>query len=129
MRPDSMDAVFAALASPARRAILDVVRAAPGCNVNAVCAGFKTSRIAVMKHLRVLEGALLLHSKKEGRERRLYFNAVPIQLIYDRWTDEYSAYWSGLLANVKYAVEMAGKESDAKGRVRKPGRGSGKRKG
>lgn len=128
MQPDSMDAVFAALASATRRAILDVVRATPGCNVNAVCAGFATSRIAVMKHLRVLEDALLLHSKKEGRERRLYFNAVPIQLIYDRWTNEYSGYWSGLMADVKYKVEMAGRKGAAKGRVRKPGRASGKRK-
>lgn len=122
MQPDSMDAVFQALGNATRRSILDLVRAAPGCNVNTVCANFKTSRIAVMKHLRVLEAALLLHSSKHGRERQWFFNPVPIQLIYDRWTSEYSAYWSGLLADVKYNVELAG-------RARKPGRNSHKRKG
>ena len=101
-----MDAVFQALGNATRRSILDLVRATPGCNVNSICAHFKTSRIAVMKHLRVLEEALLLHSEKRGRDRRWYFNPVPIQLIYDRWTSEYSAYWASILADVKYNVEL-----------------------
>ena len=105
MIPESMDAVFAALAHPSRRKILDVLKEQPGCSVNAVAEHFDTSRIAVMKHLRVLEEAKLVISEKEGRVRRLYFNAAPIQLIYDRWTSEYSALWASEMTRIKYAVE------------------------
>jgi DNA-binding transcriptional ArsR family regulator len=100
------DDVFHALANAARRRILDILREHPGANVNDVCAFFDTSRIAVMKHLRVLEDAGLVISKREGRSRRLYFNAVPIQMIYDRWTTEYSALWARRLTDLKYRVEM-----------------------
>lgn len=103
--PDSLDAVFQALAHAGRRQILDIVKQTPGCSVNDVCAHFDISRIGVMKHLRVLEDADLLHSEKVGRTRRLYVNTVPIQMIYDRWTTEYSALWAGRLTRVKYRVE------------------------
>lgn len=108
MNPESMDSVFAALAHPSRRQILDIVRENGGCTVKDVAAHFVVSRIAVMKHLRVLEEAGLLISEKEGRTRRLYFNAIPIQMIYDRWTSEYSAYWASKLTGLKYSIEGAG---------------------
>jgi predicted transcriptional regulator len=104
------DAVFRALANATRRRILDLLRQHPGANVNEVCAFFATSRIAVMKHLRALEDAALVVSRREGRARRLYFNAVPIQMIYDRWTSEYSSLWARRLADLKYRVEV-GEES------------------
>ena len=47
----------------------------------------------------------LIISEKEGRSRRLYFNCVPIQMIYDRWTTEYSGLWASGLTKVKYRVE------------------------
>ena len=100
-----MDLVFSALAHPTRRRILDIVRENSGCSVNDVASHFEISRIGVMKHLWVLEDAGLLLSEKEGRTRRLYFNAVPIQMIYDRWTSEYSALWAGGLTRFKYAIE------------------------
>ncbi len=100
-----MDAVFAALCHADRRRILDVLRSRPGSSVNDVCSYFGTSRIAVMKHLRVLEAAHLVHSQKSGRVRRLYFNLVPIQMIHDRWTTQYSALWARRLLDVKYKVE------------------------
>ncbi len=100
-----MDAVFRALASGSRRRILDIVKNRPGCSVNEVCGFFEISRIAVMKHLGILESADLLVSQKEGRVRRLYHNAVPIQLVYDRWTTEYSALWASGMTAVKYRVE------------------------
>ena len=102
---DAMDSLFQALAHPVRRRILDVVKAEPGSNVGDVCAHFELSRIAVMKHINTLEEADLLVSEREGRERRLYFNVVPIQMLYDRWTSEYSSLWAGGLARVKYHVE------------------------
>ena len=100
-----MDAVFQALASESRRRMLDKVQACPGIAVGALASEFDVSRIAVMKHLRVLEQAGLLISEKDGRTRRLYFNAVPIQMIYERWTTEYSAYWSGSVTRLKYGAE------------------------
>lgn len=100
-----MDAVFQALAHEARRRMLDIVKERPGIGVGVLAGEFDVSRIAVMKHLNVLENAGLLHSEKDGRMRRLYFNAVPIQMIHERWTTEYSAYWSGKLTQIKYLAE------------------------
>ena len=108
MKPDEMDAVFAALGSEPRRRILDVLKKEPGANVNRVCDFFDDmGRVAVMKHLDVLEDANLVVSEKVGRERLLYFNPVPIHMIYDRWTTEFSAYWAGRLARMKYRLENA----------------------
>ena len=106
----AMDGLFHALANRARRKILDVVRDQPGCSVGEVCTHFDTSRIAVMKHLRVLEAAGLLLSEKQGRVRQLHFNVVPIQMIYDRWTSEYSALWASRLTDLKYRVEARKEE-------------------
>lgn len=107
MNPESMDIVFHALASATRRKILDIVRNNPGCSVVDVCRHFDVSRIAVMKHLTALERANLLLSEKSGRTRSLYFNAVPIQLIYERWSSEYSALWAGKMTALKYKLEKA----------------------
>ncbi len=101
-----MNAVFQALAHESRRRMLDMVKECPGIGVGALASYFDVSRIAVMKHLGILERAGLLVSEKDGRTRRLYFNAVPIQMIYDRWTTEYSAYWSGNLTRLKYLAEI-----------------------
>lgn len=108
MLADKMDAVFQALAHQARRRMLDIVKAQPGCRVGDVAERFEMSRIGVMKHLAVLEEAGLITSRKEGRQRRLYLNAAPIQLIYDRWTTEYSAFWAGRVADIKYRAEGRG---------------------
>ena len=107
LKNDEMDAVFAALASEPRRRILDVHKKEPGANVARVCEFFAIGRIAVMKHLAALEHANLVISEKAGRERRLWFNPVPIHLIYDRWTTEFSDYWAGRLARMKVTLENA----------------------
>ena len=107
MKNDEMDKVFHALASPVRRRIIDSVVAAPGCNVKDVSRPFDVSRIAIMKHLAVLEDAGLIISEKKGRSRTLYFNAVPIQMIYERWTDQFSAMWAGKLTAFKAQMEQA----------------------
>ena len=100
-----MEAVFDALGNATRRRILDLVKAEPGCTVGEVAARFDVTRIAVMHQIRILEGVELLISEKEGRKRRLYFNAVPIQMIYDRWTTDLSGFWASQMADVKYRVE------------------------
>ena len=112
-----MDAVFQALASDSRRRMLDRVKESPGMIVGALASEFDVSRIAVMKHLRVLEEAGLIVSEKDGRTRRLYFNAVPIQMIHERWMTDYSAYWSGNLTRLKYAAELRDR-SDKKNKSR-----------
>ena len=100
-----MDRAFKALASSVRRRMLDLVKKKPGCKVGDVCERFPMSRIAVMKHLAVLEGADLIVSEKCGRVRRLYLNAVPIRAIYERWTTEYSGLWAEPLTRLKSRVE------------------------
>jgi DNA-binding transcriptional ArsR family regulator len=122
MVPDrDMDAVFAALAHETRRRILDVLKERPGSGVGEIATEFDVSRIAVMKHLAVLEEANLIVSRKDGRTRRLWFNAAPIQMIYDRWTSDYSAYWAGELTRLKYIAEARAQGAD--GTKTKKGRG------
>ena len=113
-----MNAVFQALAHESRRRMLDIVKERPGIGVGALASEFDVSRIAVMKHLAVLEQAGLVVSEKDGRTRRLYFNAVPIQMIYDRWTTEYSAYWSGNVTRLKYLAEIRAR-NEAKSRKKR----------
>lgn len=100
-----MDLLFHALANQQRRKILDLVKTMPGCSLNDLCKYFEVSRIAVMKHLDVLVEAQLVLSKKEGRTRKLFFNAAPIQMIYDRWTTEYSRFWATQAVDLKYQIE------------------------
>ena len=118
MKPESMDNVFHALASGSRRRMLDIVRHQPGCRVVDLSGHFDVSRIAVMKHLKVLEEAQLIVSRKQGRRRELFFNAVPIQLIYDRWTTEYSQLWAQRATDIKFRAE-------AKARKREQGESDG----
>ncbi len=105
MNDRNMDAIFQALAHESRRRMLDIVKEEPGIGVGALASDFDVSRIAVMKHIAVLEEAGLIVSEKDGRTRRLYFNAAPIQMIHDRWTTQYSAYWAGQLTRIKYLAE------------------------
>lgn len=107
--PADTDAVFRALADPSRRKILDLLKAEPGQSVGQLAEAFSFSRFAVMKHLRVLEQAQLIVSRKDGKSRRLFLNAIPIQTIYDRWISQYSAQWASRLTSIKYELE---KEED-----------------
>ena len=106
---DALDAVFFALASEPRRRILDVLKREGGCNVNRVAEHFdgELTRFAVMKHLATLEQAGLVIAEREGRDKRLWLNAAPIQWIHERWTSEYSAYWAARLTRLKFAAEGA----------------------
>lgn len=109
MKSDALDATFFALSSDLRRRMLDLLKREPGCNVNRVAEFFdaEVGRFAVMKHLSVLERGGLLVSQREGRERRLWFDATPIQLIHERWTTEFSAFWAARLTRLKYDAEGA----------------------
>ncbi len=104
---DDMSAVFHALAHETRRKIMDVLKGRPGIGVGELAHEFDVTRIAVMNHLAVLEDAGLVVSEKDGRTRRLYLNAAPIQMINDRWLDDYSGHWARKLTGIKYAAEAA----------------------
>ena len=110
MTPEQVDATFAALARPVRRRVLDLLSGRPGMIVGAVASHFDISRIAVMKHLATLEDAELVLSEKVGRERRLYMNPMPIQQIYDRWTNQLSGFWASRMADIKESVERRSEE-------------------
>ena len=111
MNEDELDLLFHAMASQPRRAILEVIRANPGCNVNFVTEHFSFSRIGVMKHLAVLESANLLISQKNGRDREMFFNAVPLQQVHEHWTDQYSAHFAHRLTTLKRSIEKGWKSS------------------
>ena len=102
---DHLDRVFNALGNRTRRQILDIVASHPGAAVGEVAEHFEMSRIAVQKHLATLEDAQLLLSRRDGRERHLWFNAVPLQLIHERWGERYRDFWSSRLTRLKYDVE------------------------
>lgn len=106
---DALDAVFFALAAEPRRRILDLLQRDGGCNVNHVAEHFEgeLTRFAVMKHLNTLEAAGLVTAERDGREKRLWLDATPIQWIHERWTSEYSAYWAARLTRLKYDSEGA----------------------
>lgn len=114
-----MDLIFHALANQQRRKIMDLVTKMPGCSVNDLLKYFEVSRIAVMKHLDVLVEAQLIISKKEGRTRQLFFNAAPIQMIYDRWTTEFSRFWASQAVDLKYKIESQLAEQPQKSKKRK----------
>ncbi|MCC2617828.1 metalloregulator ArsR/SmtB family transcription factor [Aestuariibacter halophilus] len=105
-----MDQTFTALANAHRRTMLDILKAKPGLCVNDIAAHFDMSRVAVMKHLAVLEAAQLVVTERVGKEKHHYFNVIPIQQIYDRWTDQYSRFMASRLTAFKDQVEQ--QESD-----------------
>ncbi len=98
--------VFRALADPTRRAILDALFAADGQSVGALCALFpEMTRFGVMKHLRVLEDAGLVVTRRDGRKKHHFLNPVPIRLIHDRWIDKYTEPRVSALAELKTTLE------------------------
>ncbi|NNF04714.1 MAG: helix-turn-helix domain-containing protein [Rhodothermales bacterium] len=99
------DLVFSALGSGVRRRILDLVRRSPGLTVLEIADGFEMSRFGVRKHLDTLVQAGLLTVERDGRAKRHYLNAVPIQTIYDRWLTKYSRRWAPVLTGLKYRLE------------------------
>ena len=110
MTEKEADKLFHALAHEIRRTILDLVRDKPGQGVGELALAFDVSRIAVMNHLTVLEQAGLIISEKDGRTRRLYLNAAPIQMIHDRWLNDFSGHWASKLTGIKYVAEAAAKK-------------------
>jgi uncharacterized protein YndB with AHSA1/START domain len=100
-----MDDVFRALADPTRRSLLDELFKEDGQSLSALEGRLPMTRFGVMKHLRVLEEAGLVVTRRRGREKLHFLNAVPIQLIHDRWVDKYTAPWAATLSELKHKLE------------------------
>jgi uncharacterized protein YndB with AHSA1/START domain len=100
-----MDEVFKALADPTRRSLLDELFREDGQTLGALEQRLPMTRFGVMKHLRVLEEAGLVVSKRRGREKLHFLNAVPIRLVHDRWVSKYAEPWATGLSELKTRLE------------------------
>src|SRR6185312_14869772 len=100
-----MDEVFRALADPTRRGLLDELFRADGQTLSALEQRLPMTRFGVMKHLRVLEEAGLVVTKRRGREKLHFLNAAPIRLVHDRWVSKYAEPWAAGLTDIKRQLE------------------------
>jgi DNA-binding transcriptional ArsR family regulator len=100
-----MDRVFKALASPARRRLLDALRSRNGQTLQDLCAHLKMTRQAVTQHLGRLERANLVATVRRGREKLHYLNPVPIHEIHDRWIAKYERHTLDALRRLKKKAE------------------------
>src|SRR6202165_722763 len=100
-----MDEVFRALADPTRRSLLDELFKQDGQTLSALEQRLPMTRFGVMKHLRVLEEAGLVITRKRGREKLHFLNPVPIRLVHDRWVSKYAEPWAATLSGLKHLLE------------------------
>ena len=100
-----MDAIFKALADPTRRSLLDALFQEDGQTLTALEARFEMTRFAVMKHLKLLEEAGLVVTRRQGREKLHFLNPVPIRLVHDRWVSKYALPVVAALSDLKSRLE------------------------
>src|SRR6202453_2822040 len=100
-----MDDVFKALADPTRRSLLDELFKQDGQTLSALEQRLPMTRFGVMKHLKILEEAGLIVTKRQGREKHHFLNPVPIRLVHDRWVSKYAEPWTAALSELKTALE------------------------
>jgi DNA-binding transcriptional ArsR family regulator len=100
-----MDAVFKALGDPTRRELLDRLFARDGQTLSALEGRLPMSRFGVMKHLKVLEDANLVVTRRRGREKLHFLNPVPIRRVYERWVSKFAEPWAATLTGIKRELE------------------------
>ena len=100
-----MDDVFRALADPTRRRLLDELFERDGQTLTSLEQRLPMTRFGVMKHLRILEEAGLIVTRRRGREKLHFLNAVPIRLVHDRWVSKYAEPWAAGLSDLKHELE------------------------
>ena len=100
-----VEPVFKALSDPTRRELLDELFRRDGQTLVALAGRFDMSRVAVAKHLRLLEDAGLVIGRRRGREKLHYLNPVPIRRVFDRWTSKYARPFTRALADLKRNLE------------------------
>jgi uncharacterized protein YndB with AHSA1/START domain len=101
----SVDAVFKALADPTRRSLLDGLFEEDGQTLSMLEERFSMTRFGVMKHLKLLEEAGLVVTRRRGREKLHFLNPVPIRLVHDRWVSKYAEPWTAALSDIKNRLE------------------------
>jgi DNA-binding transcriptional ArsR family regulator len=101
------DAVFKALADATRRTLLDRLFEKDGQTLSELDSELSMTRFGVMKHLRILEQANLVVTRRSGRNKLHFLNAVPIRLIHDRWIDKYTERQVSALADLKAELEKS----------------------
>jgi DNA-binding transcriptional ArsR family regulator len=99
------DRVFKALADPTRRFLLDLLFSREGQTLTELESAVEMSRYGVMKHLKVLEEAGLVVTRRSGREKLHFLNAVPIREVHDRWIDKYTERHVAALLDLKNELE------------------------
>ncbi|WP_433301819.1 ArsR/SmtB family transcription factor [Actinoplanes sp. CA-030573] len=99
------DRVFKALADPSRRFLLDLLFERDGRSLGELESELEMTRFGVAKHLKVLEEAGLVVTRRSGREKLHFLNPVPIRLIHDRWIDKYTEHHVTTLVDLKHALE------------------------
>ena len=99
------EGVFKALGDSSRRFLLDQLYKRDGQTLGELEQELEMTRFGVMKHLKVLEEAGLVITRKEGREKLHFLNAVPIRLIHDRWIDKYRQHEISDLVDLKKSLE------------------------
>jgi len=102
---DDLGSVFRALADPSRRFLLDLLFARDGRTLTELESELSMTRFGVMKHLKVLEDAGLVVTRRSGREKLHFLNPVPIRLIHDRWIDKYTERNVTALLDLKNELE------------------------
>jgi uncharacterized protein YndB with AHSA1/START domain/DNA-binding transcriptional ArsR family regulator len=100
-----MDEVFKAMADPTRRSLLDELFREDGQTLSSLEERLPMTRFGVMKHLKVLEEAGLVKTRKRGREKLHFLNPVPIRLVHDRWVSKYAETWVAGLSDLKHDLE------------------------
>jgi uncharacterized protein YndB with AHSA1/START domain/DNA-binding transcriptional ArsR family regulator len=112
----SVDAVFRALADPTRRSLLDELYERDGQTLSGLERLLPMTRFGVMKHLKVLEQAGLVVTRKRGREKLHFLNPVPIRLVHDRWVSKYAEPWASALSELKTQLERATMDTQSSGK-------------
>src|SRR3954454_3631322 len=105
--PRVVDEVFKALADPTRRSLLDELFRQDGQTLGALEERFEMTRFGVMKHLKQLEDAGLVVTRRRGREKLHFLNPVPIRLVHDRWVSKYAEPWAAALSGLKQRLEKS----------------------
>jgi len=108
------DLVFKALADATRRLLLDRLFARDGQTLSELAVAVEMTRFGVMKHLHVLEEAGLVVTRRSGREKLHFLNAVPVRLIHDRWIDKYTERPVSALTSLKAELEKKMNETTIK---------------
>ena len=103
-----MDEVFHALADDTRRSLLDELFQRDGQTLTELEQRLPMTRFGVMKHLKVLEQAGLITTRRRGREKLHFLNPVPIRLIYGRWVSRYAEPRVASLSDLKATPEPPG---------------------